>query len=237
VPRVALAYWDEIEDESLKQGIPDIFLKREYIFEDEHGEKIPNPLYSYKFQASISDNLPRNPNDPHDYSKHPNYETVRYPFSGLVGTPEDRKRTELHNNALKEKGDVHCNQLLNGNIVTWLNLPCFRNDLPETAPEKDKWIKAGIKDKFVACMDAPNYTVFSNTTSAQQWNQDHQDTTGYKTIVPLEAPHNSMHLTVGGFEIATKDGSTSYNVYTGANGDMGENDTASFDPIFYFHHA
>lgn len=222
-----MAYWDEIEEETLKQGIPDIFLQREYTFAD--NTKIPNPLYSYRFQAGVTDRLPRNPNDPYDYSKHTGYETVRYPFSGLVGTEQDRAKTEAHNQVLIREGDVECNRMLNKNIITWLNLPLFLND-------RNKEVTAGIKDKFVACMKAPNYTVFSNTTSAQRWNDDRKDTTGETIVVPLESPHNSIHLAVGGFEIMGEDGK-SYNVYTGANGDMGENDTASFDPCFYFHHA
>ena len=84
-------------------------------------------------------------------------------------------------------------------------------------------------DKFARCMDAPTYTLFSNTTSARAWNADHpQD-----LVVPLESPHNFIHLAVGGFDIPTYNGSP----ITGANGDMGENDTAALDPIFYFHHC
>ena len=42
-----------------------------------------------------------------------------------------------------------------------------------------------------------------------------------------------MHLAVGGFDIPAYDASP----ITGANGDMGENDTAGLDPIFFFHHC
>ena len=54
-----------------------------------------------------------------------------------------------------------------------------------------------------------------------------------KAFVPLESPHNAIHLAVGGFNIPGEDDSP----ISGANGDMGENDTAGFDPIFYFHHC
>ncbi|KXJ86062.1 hypothetical protein Micbo1qcDRAFT_219907 [Microdochium bolleyi] len=233
VPGVALAYWDEIEEDSLKQGIPDIFLQREYVYAD--GTKIPNPLYSYKFQAGITDRLTSDApgtKDPssYNYSKHEGYETVRYPFSGIVGTPKDAAVTAQHNADLRAKGDVVCNEMLNENIVTWLNLPLFKNDQCED-------VTAGIRDNYLACMNAPNYTCFSNGTSAQKWNDDHRNKTGYTTVVALEHPHDSMHLAVGGFEIKTQEGTQSYDVYPGANGDMGENDTASFDPIFYFHHC
>jgi tyrosinase len=52
--------------------------------------------------------------------------------------------------------------------------------------------------------------------------------------VQLESPHNSIHLAVGGFDLAKVFDASPID---GANGDMGENDTASFDPIFFFHHC
>lgn len=51
--------------------------------------------------------------------------------------------------------------------------------------------------------------------------------------MPLECPHNDIHLSVGGFEIPGAD----FSPIDGANGDMGENDTAGLDPIFFFHHC
>jgi tyrosinase len=71
---------------------------------------------------------------------------------------------------------------------------------------------------------------FSNTTSAGQWNRDHAD----GIVIALEQPHNDMHLSVGGFDIPDQ-GETGQ--IAGANGDMGENNTAALDPIFYFHHC
>jgi len=50
----------------------------------------------------------------------------------------------------------------------------------------------------------------------------------------LESPHNKIHLAVGGFDVP---GVEDDSVIAGANGDMGENDTAGLDPIFYFHHC
>src|SRR5208283_4270096 len=89
-----------------------------------------------------------------------------------------------------------------------------------------------VRDKYKSCLDAPNYTVFSNTTSAQQWN-DERLGTGAPMVVPLESPHNSIHLAVGGIDVPSYDRAP----IEGANGDMGENDTAALDPIFYFHHC
>ena len=53
-------------------------------------------------------------------------------------------------------------------------------------------------------------------------------------MVPLESPHNSIHLAVGGFDVPK---ATTRSPIEGANGDMGENDTAGLDPIFFFHHC
>ncbi|HEY0134279.1 MAG TPA: tyrosinase family protein, partial [Nannocystis sp.] len=70
------------------------------------------------------------------------------------------------------------------------------------------------------------------TTSAGAWAKD--------VVVPLEQPHNDIHLALGGFNAPNldmggfPDGSGQV---AGANGDMGENNTAALDPIFYFHHC
>jgi len=53
-----------------------------------------------------------------------------------------------------------------------------------------------------------NYNVFSNITSAINHKGHHYS---------LESPHNAVHVFVGG--------------------DMGENETAGFDPIFFMHHS
>ena len=92
--------------------------------------------------------------------------------------------------------------------------------------------------KYRACLDAPNFTVFSNTSSAAQWNDD--PGSGAVPVVPLESPHNAIHLALGGYDVPGKKvipGTNDYSPIEGANGDMGENDTAALDPIFYFHHC
>ena len=53
-------------------------------------------------------------------------------------------------------------------------------------------------------------------------------------LVPVESPHNPIHLAVGGFDYP---GQGDDSAIPGANGDMGENDTAGLDPIFFFHHC
>ncbi|KAJ4248838.1 hypothetical protein NW762_012676 [Fusarium torreyae] len=118
--------------------------------------------------------------------------------------------------------------MLNLNIVTWLNEVEFDNS-------KGKTIKANARYKYGACLNVLSYTAFSNITSAQQWNDDRDGTNGYVPIVPLESPHDLIHLAIGGFQL--KKLKADFNQYAGANGDKGENDTAAIDPIFFFHHC
>lgn len=208
---VTLPFWDETSEDSLKKGIPWALTDENFELD---GVKIPNPLRSFVFNRSITDNI--NGDNP-NYSKFVGYETVRYPLSGLVGTKEDRATTECHN---KQYPNYAQNvQVLNLNIIAWLT---------SYIVVKGKPIQTNVHQKYIDCLDAPNYTLFSNTTSAQQWNQDYGT-----AIVPLESPHNSIHLAVGGYDAPTYDRSP----IPGANGDMGENDTAGFDPIFFFHHC
>ncbi|KAJ5096022.1 hypothetical protein NUU61_005378 [Penicillium alfredii] len=227
---VTLPYWNEIEKNTQERGIPGAFLKKKWTFED--GGVIDNPLYSYKFQQKITDNLPSSRDDA-DYSKGDGYVTCRYPYSGLVG-PADKEKTDAHNAEINKLGDDKVNQILNENVKSWLL---------HTDVDGQKG-RGGVLQKYFSCLEAPNYTVFSNTTSATQWNEDHFNE-GLPTsatvsprlvqhVVPLESPHNDIHVSIGGFEYGDGhfDGK-----YPGANGDMGENDTAAFDPVFFFHHC
>jgi tyrosinase len=227
---VTLPYWNEIDDATKKDGLPAIFLAKTFTIGT---ETFPNPLYSYKFSAGVYDNLAPIPDA--DYSKPPGYQTVRYPFSGLVG-PKDIAATTVHNDNMTALGDEVTNKYLNENVKNWLDFS-ITND-------QGKIIYTGARVKYQKCLDAPNYTVFSNTTSATQYNEDNFGVPEFveagaphpatEAIVPLESPHNDMHLAVGGFEIP---GIFDVDNITGANGDMGENDTAGFDPIFFFHHC
>jgi len=217
---VMLPYWDEASTESSTNGIP-WPLTDEYFQLD--GKKIANPLRFFKFPLTIQDNISGdNPN----YTKPKDYETVRYPLSGLVGTPDDQKATEAHN---KKFPDYNKNvKILNGNVIGWLTTQIII---------KGKAMATHVAQKLKDCLDAPNYTVFSNTTSAQEWNTNVVD--GSKPVVPLESPHNKIHLSIGGFEVAPTliSPGADFSPIDGANGDMGENDTAALDPIFFFHHC
>ncbi|MCL9805259.1 tyrosinase family protein [Flavobacterium amniphilum] len=210
---VMLPFWDETNEESLKNGIPWALTNEKYELD---GVEIDNPLRSFTFPKNIVDNIS---NDVVDYSKPKGYETVRYPLSGLVG-PSDIENTIEHN---AQFPDYDTNvKILNENIVNWLNSYIVVDG---------KKILTNVNQKYIDSLYAPNFTVFSNTTSSAEWNDNLPD--GEKPVVALESPHNSIHLAVGGCDIPGYDRSP----IDGANGDMGENDTAGLDPIFYFHHA
>ncbi|WP_232443686.1 tyrosinase family protein [Burkholderia ubonensis] len=117
-------------------------------------------------------------------------------------------------------------KLLDRNVVNWLT---------SFIVVHGKKIETHVKAQYEACLNAPNYTVFSNTTSAAQWNENLPQ--GATHIVPLESPHNHIHLAVGGYDVPTGPNAGDDSPIRGANGDMGENDTAGLDPIFYFHHC
>lgn len=215
---VMLPFWDECSDESRLNGIPRA-LTDEFFTLD--GEQIPNPLRSFVLPMAIDDQVS---NDGKLYSKPLHYETVRFPLSGLVGTPEAIAATAAHNAQYSNYEDR--TKLLNINISAWLNF----------AFEIDGSPRGEIYSKFVACLDAPNYTLFSNTTSMGAWNKANPA----NKIMALESPHNFMHLAVGGYDVQNNpnpgnDGDST--LIAGANGDMGENDTAALDPIFFFHHC
>ena len=229
---VMLPYWDQTSADSLACGIPWALTRKTVKV---NGETIDNPLRSFRFNADIVDVVSGQDSL---YSKRRGYETVRYPLSGLVGTSDARQATEEHNNKFRTK-DGHgpldydlCVDVLNANIRTWL--------AGDAVVPKHKTIHACVADKYRDCLDAPNYTVFSNETSSTYYN-DHKEKSQPK-VMSVEQPHDSIHLAVGGFEIPEKPpvpgipgGDAS--PIDGANGDMGENDTAGLDPIFFFHHC
>lgn len=224
---VMLPYWDETDDYSLKHGIPRCLTDEYFTYSD--GRKIPNPLVSFTFPVPITDNISA---DQDLYTKPLNYTTVRYPYSGLVGNDEFKEVTKKHNARWPkpEAGNVE----LNKNVINWLNQE-FVTLAPDHVNKKHKF-PAGIHHDFEACLDAPNYTVFSNTTSRQHYNELRSGQ--LPLAVALEDPHNHIHLAVGGCDITTVAGENfDASPIVGANGDMGENDTAGLDPIFYFHHC
>jgi tyrosinase len=223
---VMMPFWDETSQESCNHGVPWSLTQKDWVLD---GETIPNPLRSFVLPKDITDNI--NGDQP-NYTKPKGYETVRYPLSGLVGTPEDADATKAHNEPFEKDYDGAVHQL-NTNIVEWLTTSIVVDGVTLTGHASGN--EAG---KYRACLDAPNFTVFSNTSSAAQWNDDLEP--GAVPVVPLESPHNAIHLAIGGYDVpGTKvvPGTNDFSPIEGANGDMGENDTAALDPIFYFHHC
>ena len=213
-------FWDECSPRAKAQGLPWVFTNPDFTFSDD-GPTIKNPLKSYKLPLQIVDQVTNEvPGDTSVYSKQKGYETVRYPLSGLVGNEKDRKATEAHNKQFPH--DVKNTALLNGNLVEWLTAEPFEPSPP--------WNPTGLDyDKFVASLRTPTYTLFSNTTSQGAWNTARPD----DIVFALENPHNNMHVAIGGTDLPNYHRSP----IPGANGDMGENDTAALDPVFYFHHC
>ena len=208
VPGVMLPYWDETDAYSLANGIPSCLTNETFTYSN--GTVVPNPLKSFILPMAIIDQIDNGtPNDP-SYSKPKGYETVRYPLSGLVGTPQEQAETTTYNKQFNTASQL---RYLNGSVVRWLNNPGGSSD--------------SIYDMFKMCLTAPNYTVFSNTTSYAQYNNENPS----NLTQPLEQPHNDVHISVGGPDPWDEA------PVTDANGDMGENDTAGLDPIFYFHHC
>ena len=209
---VTLPFWDETSDLSRQHGIPRALTDETFPLD---GSKIANPLRSFVLPATIVDAVS---GDQNLYTKWQGYKTVRYPLAGLVGTPDERAATEAHNARFPTIDGQTA--LLNGNITNWLNTSFTVGGR-----------KVGlVHQKFVDCLNAPNYTLFSNTTSAANWNNRNPKA----LAVALESPHNHIHLAVGGFDVP---GQGDFSPIPGANGDMGENETAALDPIFFFHHC
>lgn len=213
VPGVMMPYWDETSEQSMTLGIPSVLTQTTFQLD---GELIDNPLRSYTLQKAANDDVK---NDDQVYTKPKGYKTVRYPLSGLVGTAEARQETEKHNAAFSDPEQNI--SLLNDNVIAWLH----GKSVTDTNPHPTK---QGIYWQFLTCLDAPNYTAFSNTTSAAAWNKSNSG-----LVVTLESPHNDIHLAVGGYDVASAESGQ----IDGANGDMGENNTAGLDPIFFFHHC
>ena len=183
---VALPFLDWCDDTTRKDGLPPTFNSKSYTFSDT-GEEVPNPLYSYTFQQGVFDNVTSDGD--YTYTKQRGYETVRFPYSGLVGDKQI-EATEKHNAAFPYPKNV---PYLNKNVVSWLGQEI-------QIPGQKQPTPTGTYTKFRKCLNAPNYTLFSNTSSAQQWNQENLNREHPHfsdpdiVVVPLESPHNDMHL-------------------------------------------
>lgn len=212
-----MPFWNETDSGST--GLPTIFTDTTYSFSDGTGS-VPNPLYSYKLQEAISDSSDNQP-----YAKPVGYETVRYPWSGLV-SGDFVAQTKAHNAELQKQPPEAVTKMLNDNVRTWLTEKTYINS-------DNQRINAGKIDNFNACPKAPKYMLFFNTTSVNKWNKDHPSSKD-PLVVSLEEPHSGLHLAIGGFDIPRQANRSAYEF---ANGDMGDNETAGYDPVFYFIHC
>jgi len=146
-----------------------------------------------------------------------------------VGTEADRKKTEAHNATYPDRHENA--KILNANVTEWL-LGTVKIPDDGVTRRPDTF---SVYARYMRCLLAPNYTVFSNTASQNKWIEDHcKDPSSSHYVVSLESPHNEIHLSVGGFY---QKGNYNASPIRGANGDMGDNQTAGFDPIFFFHHC
>jgi len=215
-------FWDECDPRARQGGLPSVFTDPTYRFADDR--TIPNPLKSYTLPVAIEDLVTNEvPGKCSEYSKPKDYSTVRYPLSGLVGNATDLAATQAHNALYPD--DTQNTKDLNEMVVKWLTAVPYQagSSSPPSTQGYDYY-------KFLQTLQAPTYTLFSNTTSQNAWNATHPNGPVY---FALENPHNNMHVAIGGIDIP----GYSRSLLPGANGDMGENDTAALDPIFYFHHC
>ncbi|RKL31424.1 hypothetical protein BFJ72_g11058 [Fusarium proliferatum] len=222
---LALPFWDEcVTHGTAENPIPWFVTARELPFPVDG--KTDNPLFSYTLQKGLEDN--HSTRDASRYTKPAGYTTVRYPLSGLVGNPADKIDTDRHN--AKYMDHKTNTKILNSNVKAWMDGTV--KITPDGDPDTTLPDTYSVYSRFQICLKAPNYTVFSNKASMAEWIIENHGEPHYG--VALEEPHNAIHLALGGFY---EKGNYNADPILGANGDMGENETAAFDPIFYLHHA
>lgn len=231
---VMLPYWDQtykimVDGKLTFLGVPSVLTDEYFTFSD--GTTIPNPLKSFKLPVALNDWIEKDA-----YSKPEGYETVRFPLSGLVGTPADRMASENYNMAFNITGTnvvdhKKTSAMLNENVTGWLSgsVEIHEGFDPTKPYVPEGSFRGGIDEAYHRCLDNPHYTTFSNNTSRNELNKTD------KTAQSLESPHGSIHLAVGGIAAPGQDANSA--VASDANGDMGENETAGLDPIFFFHHC
>ena len=217
--RVALHYWDATSKESKSEGLPHI-VTAEHVYID--GEYVRNPLLEFTLPLPIEDDVETTDNNSLFYKKKAGYNTCRYPYSGIRHPKVAKACALLHNDEIDGRPET-AQSLLQANIISYLN----------KGVKKDS-----VADQFEHCLETTDYNPFSNTSSADCPDE-----------YSLEQPHNDLHLAIGGFsdpKINPEDGSVVKDLQgnfcwdgpiPGANGDMGANEVASYDPVFFLHHC
>ena len=221
---VALHYWDQTSASNLEEVFPPI-LTQELVTIDNVVHR--NPLLDFRIPEAIGSSPGGLVNK--YYIKEANYTTVRYPFSGISNPESAKKIANCHNKRICNLNETPT-KLLKDNLLDWLN---------EGRVENGEIKSNSVHCQYIECLSAPDYNKFSNTTSSNLGNEVYES---------LEQPHNNIHLAVGGYTTpelnndgsvkVDKDGNYIYfGKVRGANGDMGVNEVASFDPIFFLHHC
>ena len=227
---VTLPFWDETitltsqTDAGLKT-VPSVLTSITFPLD---GKEILNPLYSYTYQTSLAEGQGK------QWTKPKGYQTVRYPLSGLVGDEQMMGTTEVYNMQFPlPDSNV---DILNNNVKAWLEatVQIDNSDFKDEIKKADYY---SAFSRYKICMNAPNFTVFSNIQSQAQWVKDMCDEEGSKYVASVESPHNAIHLALGGFFQYDDDLKYNADEIRGANGDMGVNEVASYDPAFFFHHC
>jgi len=206
---VTIPYWDYATNESIYyKGVPEILTRLEVNID---GKTVPNPLRSYEFPLEIGARTP-----PTEYYKPKNYKTCRYPYSGLQSSGAKQHNSWVTNGLSERK--LTDRAVFNANMADWMT-------------EKDDSRAANsVYVQLNNCLEVESYTSFSNVCSAKDDSHDPH-------AISLEQPHNDVHLFTGGFTKEKSSKDKKYFLIPGGNGDMGENETAAFDPIFFLHHA
>ena len=215
---VALHYWDASSKESKPEGLPDI-VTAEYVYID--GKYVSNPLLNFKLPKAIRYDVLTTDRNGQFYEKEADYETCRYPYSG-IRSPDAAKAAAIEHNKTIDGRDETAQSLLQANIIGWLTEGARRRE--------------SVAQQLEDCLDTTDYNPFSNTSSAGEVDDS------------LEQPHNDLHVAIGGFtklkineDGSVKEDSLGNFIWDGpiegANGDMGANEVASYDPIFFLHHS
>lgn len=215
--RVALHYWDESSEETLSKGLPNI-VTDEYV--DIDGKCVPNPLFKFKLPMPIKDDVPNTDEYSKFYEKKLGYHTCRFPYSGIRSPHDAMMAAVRYNDSIDDEKAI---PLLQKNIIDCLK-------------KGGKNGSVGVAKQFKDCLETPKYNPFSNRSSAGL------------LFTSVEQPHDDLHLAVGGYTEpeTNEDGSVKEDAdgnvllkgpTDGANGDMGANEVASFDPVFFLHHS
>ena len=168
-PGVRLPYWDETSEESRKLGIPRTLTDETFELD---GEVIPNPLRSKVLKTMIKENGAPALDETVD-STDEDSDTSNEPQSLSAGVSSGPV-----SDAAKAV------ELLNKNVTAWLN------GFPGASEASKE--DGNIVTQYKNCLNAPTYTLFSNSTSADAYNEQKHD----DHIVSLESAGSGMHLCV-----------------------------------------